>query len=623
MRYSKIWSPFLFLCLVLIGKSAVVQSEHTNFRNTIVEIPKISGKIMVDGVLNEHEWNSAAIIQRFYNAQNAEPENTDIKVAALYDESYLYFSIKMPKPEIEPNQKKCFLSSEWDLRVVPNVSIHLEPEHFHGVYYRFIVDAWGNKQDLRIDDESWSAEWLVNTKETDGKVFAEVQIPVSGFAKRIADGEIWGFNITVDGQGDNTLSSTPIKWKLADARNFGHLIFKGNLGEAQLKNIENDLPEFHKDQEETKLADNKKMCGPEFVQMDGELANFMIGSEYVMKNGRVLKCIGLDNEAVVRSNYPFFYEKYENKQLQRLRKLYQLDEVVATGKNDFEKLLLLNEWLYTHVPFGSPPPIRPDALHVLEYGLNDQPFYCTFLSFALMQMYSSIGYTARKITSVGHGTLDVWSDYWQKWIQIDPSRHSFFRLAKTAVPLNSNEIRREYWKNGGVDMEMVFGTEQRAERVTLETRDKDGLMRYRTDGYQWIAYKSRNNFFEVPFAYWNYDYLIVEDEYDANITWMTGDNTDIREILGTRTDRMGDVFWTLNQACIHLYDSGSDELSVQLETVTPNFETFEIAVDNGEWEKCNPVFSWKLHKGQNFLQARSVNKFGVKGHEHKIVLKVE
>jgi hypothetical protein len=267
--------------------------------------------------------------------------------------------------------------------------------------------------------------------------------------------------------------------------------------------------------------------------------------------------------------------------------------------------------------------MRPDALHVLSKGLTGQTFNCTYLSFTLMQMYISLGYTARKITSVGHGTLDVWSDYWGKWFQIDPSRNSYYRLKETGIPLNSNEIRREHWKNGGINMEMVYGSEQRAERVTHEKREKDGLMRYRTDGYQWVAYKSRNNFFEVPFAYWNFDYLLVEDEYNKDKTWTSGNTTDPRETLGTRTDRIGDIFWTLNQAHIHLYEDKGSTVIVQLETVTPNFKTFEYSVDEGNWIKTDPVFHWELHEGQNSLKARSVNKFGVSGKEHKIVLNVE
>ena len=136
-----------------------------------------------------------------------------------------------------------------------------------------------------------------------------------------------------------------------------------------------------------------------------------------------------------------------------------------------------------------------------------------------------------------------------------------------------------------------------------------------------MAYKTRNNFFEIPFTWWNFDYLIVEDEYNENITWQHRGEKDVRDRIGTRTSRNGDVFWTLNQACIHLYDEGNSSLKVQLETHTPNFERFEVSVDNGDWQASDPILAWELHDGQNYLKARSINKFGVIGPEHKIILK--
>jgi hypothetical protein len=195
----------------------------------------------------------------------------------------------------------------------------------------------------------------------------------------------------------------------------------------------------------------------------------------------------------------------------------------------------------------------------------------------------------------------------------------------TAVPLNSDEIRRESWKNGATDLEMVFGAEQRAEQVTIETRPRDGLLRYRQDGYTWICYKTRNNFFEIPYAYRNFLYLMTDDEYNQGKHWIREDIgvMDEREMFSLRTENIGDIFWTLNQAFIHLYDAGGGDLKVQLETVTPNFETFQVSVDKEDWMNMPAVFDWPLHDGQNFLQARSVNKFGVAGAEHKVVLLVK
>ncbi|MBE9512182.1 MAG: hypothetical protein IMY71_15030 [Bacteroidetes bacterium] len=594
---------------------------------SIIEVPTVLEKIRIDGSIEDNGWNNAGVITKFYRSTDAGLSTIDAEVSVLFDKKNLIFRFDMPGTEANDSPEKCFLSNEYDLiRSGPNVCICLDPTHDHGVYYQFVIDPAGHKQDLRVADESWFSEWFASVDKSGERFRAEVLIPVSEIFKTPADGEIWGFNIVISGlSNEGLLSSTPIKLNLADAERFGHLMFKGSLPADLLVQTKSSLSEKHREQKEARLAANRAMCGPELINIPGEIKDIAIGSEFKLKGGTRISCLGLDNEKIIRSRYPFFYEKYDNQDLQRLRKLYRLDEVIAPGKNEFEQILLLNEWLVEHITFGSPPPIRPQALHILNHGLTGQTFFCTYLSFTLMQMYSSVGLTARKITTVGHGTLDVWSNYWHKWMQIDPSHNSYFRLRGTAAPLNSNEIRRELWRNGGVDMDMVIGTEQKVEKVTLQRRDKDGHFSYRQDAYAWIAYKTRNNFFEVPFTYWNFLYLMMEDEYNMDEKWtnLSTGKTDKREILSIRTNRTGDIFWTLNQAYIHLYENGKNGLKVQLETVTPNFETYEIVFDKNKWQRSGPVFNWELHPGRNILKARSLNKFGVPGPEYKIVLDVE
>lgn len=592
--------------------------------NTIIyDVPVLGEKINADGLLDEQAWSEASSIKEFFVADNASPFLIDAEILLAFDGENLILGLDLPAFENGIELEKCYLSDEYDLRITPNVTISLDPDHKHGIYYSFIIDQEGRKQDLRVDDESWTTEWSVFTRQGGGRFTAEIQIPLQRISGQNTEGEFWGFNLTLNGMNNGEVfHTTPMGLKSADAANFGHILFKGKLNNARVNQLKSSLPDIHNTNKERKLEANRSLCGPELEEIPGELKEIKTGNEFKLQDGTNITCLGMDNQPIVRSDYPFFYEKFGNPDLQRLRNQYSLEEIIAPGKNDFEQILLLNEWLVNHVPFGSPPNMRPQALQVLYHGLNGQTFYCTYLSFTLMQMYCSLGFTARKLTSVGHGTLDVWSNYWRKWMQIDPSRNSYFRLAGTAIPLNSNEIRREYYRNGGVDMEMVFGIEQRAERVTLERRDRDGAFKYRPEGYAWVAYKSRNNFFEIPFAYWNYDYLIVEDEYNKNRTWQSQGDTDVRDKLGIRTTRAGDVFWTLNQAYIHLYDQGNTFLEVQLETHTPNFESFEVSIDNGDWQSSDAVFSWELHDGQNHLRARSVNKFEVTGSVHKIVLKV-
>jgi len=609
----------VFTCYMIVS-----WTRATDLSSAIIyEIPTLSDEIDIDGRLTEQSWSEACIIEEFYRTESSSPKLINARVLALFDGESLVLGFDLPAIVSENEPKQCYLSDEFDLRRVPNVTITLDPEHQHGVYYKFVIDPRGRRQDLRVDDESWTTPWTSGTVQEDGRFSAEVRIPVEKISRQPLAGSFWGFNVSFsETTVKETYHSTPMDIKTMDAENFGHLLFTGTLTNKQIKEVRSLLPGIHRSNMEDKLAANGALCGPILEKIQGEIKDLEVGGEFRLKDGTDITCLGIDNQPVIRSNFPFFYEKYENPDLQRLRNQYSLQEIIAPGKNDFEQILLLNQWLVDHVPFGSPPRIMPQALHVLHHGLNGQTFYCTFLSFTLMQMYSSLGFTARKITSVGHGTLDVWSNYWRKWMQIDPSRNSYLRLQGTAVPLNSNEIRREFFRNGGVDMEMVFGTEQRAERVTLERRDRDGAYQYRQEGYEWVAYKTRNNFFEIPFTWWNFDYLIVADEYNEDKAWLYKGETDVRDRIGTRTSRNGDIFWTLNQAYIHLYDEGNSSLKVQLETHTPNFERFEVSVDNGDWQESEPLLSWELHHGQNHLKARSVNKFGISGPEHKIILKL-
>ena len=480
------------------------------------------------------DWSEALRIKEFYGSDQSGAWVIEGEILAAFDGENLVFRVDLPAFENEPEPVKCYLSDEYDLRIPPHFAISLDPGHTHGIYYRYLVDSKGRKQDLKVDDESWASAWNVASINNNGRFTAEIRIPVRQISSLDVEGTFWGFDIALPAlEKGKVFHSTPIGLRTADAANFGHILFKGKLGKNQVQDLKASLPGIHQEDLEKKLAANNALCGPGRAEIPGELKGMAAGVDFILQDGTRLTCLGMDNPPVIRSGYPFFYEKFENPDLQRLRNQYSLEEIIAPGKNDFEQILLLNEWLVDHVPFGTPPPIRPQALQVLYYGLNGQPFYCTYLSFTLMQMYCSLGFTARKLTSVGHGTLDVWSNYWGKWMQIDPSRNSYFRLAGSAIPLNSNEIRREFHRNKGVDMEMVFGTEQRAERVTLERRDNDGAYQYRQDGYEWVAYKSRNNFFEIPFAYWNFDYLIAEDEFSKNKIWQYQGERDERDKLGS------------------------------------------------------------------------------------------
>jgi hypothetical protein len=89
------------------------------------------------------------------------------------------------------------------------------------------------------------------------------------------------------------------------------------------------------------------------------------------------------------------------------------------------------------------------------------------------------------------------------------------------------------------------------------------------------------------------------------------------------TERPEDLYWTLNETEIHMQRGEQpDTLAVQLDTVTPNLDTYLIRRDGGEWGEASAIFTWELHAGENVLEAKTRNRFGVEGIASKVVVAV-
>jgi hypothetical protein len=73
-----------------------------------------------------------------------------------------------------------------------------------------------------------------------------------------------------------------------------------------------------------------------------------------------------------------------------------------------------------------------------------------------------------------------------------------------------------------------------------------------------------------------------------------------------------DPYFPLGQSALNLAAEGS-AVRVTLQTMTPNFERFEIRSGEGGWKPAADNFVWKIQPGLNRLEARTVNAFGVTG----------
>jgi hypothetical protein len=85
-------------------------------------------------------------------------------------------------------------------------------------------------------------------------------------------------------------------------------------------------------------------------------------------------------------------------------------------------------------------------------------------------------------------------------------------------------------------------------------------------------------------------------------------------LYGHRVSDRKNFEWTLNQA--HYVFEATDkpgELRVHLESQTPSFDTFLVAIDEQSKQAVASGFLWKLKAGKNRLKVWPRNKLGREG----------
>ena len=358
---------------------------------------------------------------------------------------------------------------------------------------------------------------------------------------------------------------------------------------------------------------------------------------------RELQIVQYQNGKIIKSSYPFRYENSNHPKLKELRERYNLDKVIKRGETEFQKFILLRNWVrsrwdhgWDHFKMKTPP---KDALEILKEAEKGKEFTCGFYAKTFTQCALSLGYQARilsickdishiplnelwKETNIGHSVPEIWSNEYNKWIIMDPDLNAYYE--KDGVPLNAYEIRWAWLKRKWKEVKFIQGKSFPAfitnpDKYFEEAKKEFKIFtRYNAmDYYHHISIYLRNNYFSsdeaAPHLQWadkfsppqltNYPGVSIKNYY-----W---------------TENIQDMYWNLNQTFINLECLGDNysTLKVSLKTFTPNFSKFLVKIDKREWQGCENSFSWPLKEGENTIQARAMNKSGIKGPISKIVVK--
>jgi hypothetical protein len=346
--------------------------------------------------------------------------------------------------------------------------------------------------------------------------------------------------------------------------------------------------------------------------------------------GRTALLTKLDALPWVASAYSkrFHFDAWTNPKLKDLRERYHLDKVVAPGKDEFDRQVLLLDCVHQRFhKFGRPTSDARGALAILKANDAGHTFFCAHYADVLVSAAASLGWVDRRLClrrpdnqgegATEHSVTEIWSNQYRKWVMFDPTFALY--VEKDNVPLNAYELRQEWFYHAGRDLVFVIGKERK------QYRKADlPIFRKRFAGFgdlsltptalhmhAFIGYIPNTNLMDARPDY--AQMFIVQDKVCAGTKWHK------RPVPAHPAQ---DPYFPTGQAALTLRPKGSD-LQVGLKTLTPNFKTYLVRIEGGKWQPAEDGFTWKLQAGDNRLEAKTVNQFAVEGPVSTAVVDIQ
>lgn len=200
-------NAFLFFVIIFYVKTCA--QETSNFpppKNPLeVKAVKTNARIIIDGNLDEADWQNASITSDFFKTEPNQGGKYKYKteVRFLYDDKNLYVgafckdSLGLEGIRVQ-DLRRDFPFGNYD-----NFALQLDPQNTKQYAVSFQVTPYGNQRDLQIFNDNneninWNVLWYVKTQRTKNGYYAEFAIPFKslGYDKPQTSQPVeWGFTM--------------------------------------------------------------------------------------------------------------------------------------------------------------------------------------------------------------------------------------------------------------------------------------------------------------------------------------------------------------------------------------------------------------------------------------------
>jgi hypothetical protein len=337
----------------------------------------------------------------------------------------------------------------------------------------------------------------------------------------------------------------------------------------------------------------------------------------------------VDNPPFRPSQIFFRFEDIESPRFDELRSRFAFARTVQGIDDEFERILRLRHWIFNTLKVDSSKPGPPlDAISILAQGPSGGPFECSHAMIAQNAVMNSMGHVTRclqpgpgqdentYLAAGNHGVNEIWSNKHGKWFISDAEFDGHFE--KGGVPLSALEIRDEYLKNEGKDVDLVVGPQRK--------RVKPRLL-FSPHTYRFVAYELTGD--RHTQSGWSSGALAVwEDDYFREHTWRRwatplGGKAPVhwalRQSFFVRVAHRDWIEWTPNVISVRADVQGS-VAQIRLRSHTPNFARYEMRQPGVRWETVGADFGIQLEGLLVEREFRSINVAGVAGPVSRLLI---
>ncbi len=193
----------LIIAALCLPQIAIAQEPSRAATRRIVTAARAEHPVVIDGKLDEVEWQSAPVATGFVQSEpNAgSPSTEDTEVRVLFDAGHLYIGAYLHDREpgllVVNDLKKDFDETQQD-----DFEVLLDTFHDRANGYAFITNVAGARADRQIANEgrevnaSWDGIWTVKTMRVADGWTVEMEIPFKTLRFDFATAPDWGINFS-------------------------------------------------------------------------------------------------------------------------------------------------------------------------------------------------------------------------------------------------------------------------------------------------------------------------------------------------------------------------------------------------------------------------------------------